>query len=359
MQNNGFNPNAQQYMQMLQYLQSLKQQQAQKQQPSQMMQLAGKGANMGGKYIGKQAYNTIADYFSPTETFTGAGSLDYGLPAAGGDFMGMGGAVPEGYGVLAPTGTAPTAGAGIMANAASMGALPLAGIAAGVGLGAKGLKDLFSGKETKGIEGWGGRATLGIATGGFSEVARLAGLGRKSTKDYQKERWGKATKGDTNTGWADFYGKNKEGSQATPEGITRGADGSWVKSDGSWDPREYAGVLGNAETFGNDWFKLDEAKRDSLVTQYKNENLYVDDNGDKRIKDQARARELFNQVMSGQAPAWTQSKDKPAIMGGSVQQGLAQALGAQPMGNYNFGHLDQQYQNLSKDQKNAYWASKK
>ncbi len=84
-------------------------------------------------------------------------------------------AVPTVASAVAPTAVAgstvaPTAATGMLGT--SLGALPLAGIAAGIGLGVKGARDLFRGKETKGVEGWGGRATLGIATGGLSELAR-------------------------------------------------------------------------------------------------------------------------------------------------------------------------------------------
>lgn len=299
MQNYGINPQAEAYIKQLMQRYYAEQQKRQQQQSNPIMGLAQKGANYGGKYAGKQAYNYLSSQLFPTAEFTGAGSLNYGLPTAGGEFMGAGGAVPEGYGVLASTGGAGAPATGIMANAGAMGALPLTAIAGGIGLGAKGLKDLFSGKETKGWEGWGGRATLGIATGGLSEVARLAGLGRKSTKDYQKERWGNATKGDSNTGWLDFYNKSKQGTMPqVGEPIRKDAQGNWIKADGSWDPREYAGVLGNAETFGNDWFKLNEEQRNNLVSQFKNEGLYKSNKGDILITDKNRARELFNSVMS-------------------------------------------------------------
>lgn len=51
-------------------------------------------------------------------------------------------------------------------------AIPYLGVIAGLALGAKGAKDLLKNKPTKGWEGWGGRATLAIATGGLSEIAR-------------------------------------------------------------------------------------------------------------------------------------------------------------------------------------------
>lgn len=60
--------------------------------------------------------------------------------------------------------------------AGALGVGPAAGIVAGGLLIAKGAKDLFTGKETSGLEGWGGRISLGIATGGISEIARGLGI---------------------------------------------------------------------------------------------------------------------------------------------------------------------------------------
>jgi hypothetical protein len=53
-----------------------------------------------------------------------------------------------------------------------IGALPAAGIVAGTYLGGKSLYDMIRGKKDNSIPGKIGRATLGVATGGISEVAR-------------------------------------------------------------------------------------------------------------------------------------------------------------------------------------------
>jgi hypothetical protein len=86
--------------------------------------------------------------------------------------------------------------------------------------------------------------------------------------------------------------------------------GKYVGKKWSWDAMKdiakttgdvkgFAGVQGNADTFGDDWFKLDDAKRDSLVKQFLDEDLYHSDKGSVLISDgkQDRARELYNQVM--------------------------------------------------------------
>jgi len=180
------------------------------------------------------------------------------------------------------------------------GAGALAGILAGTALVGKGAKDMFNRKPTKGWEGWLGRGSLGIATGGLSEVARAFGFGKKSTADYDRERKEKVINRG-NTGWADYYSREGQAADkmALPAEIKRDAQGNWIKADGSWDPREYAGVQGNADTFGDEWFKLNEDQRNQLVTQFKDAGLYHKDKGDVLIADrnQARAREMFNALL--------------------------------------------------------------
>lgn len=93
-------------------------------------------------------------------------------------FGGGSGIAPTTTGVVeAGTTTAPTGLLGsIGSNLGSLGGLTGAGVGAGVlggiALGAKGAKDLLQGNETKGGLDWASRATLGIATGGLSELAR-------------------------------------------------------------------------------------------------------------------------------------------------------------------------------------------
>lgn len=61
---------------------------------------------------------------------------------------------------------------GLFSGIGAMPTLPLAGVAAGIGLGAKGLMDTFKGDDTKGALDWASRGTIGIATGGLSEAYR-------------------------------------------------------------------------------------------------------------------------------------------------------------------------------------------
>ena len=87
-------------------------------------------------------------------------------------------------GAMAATDTASTGASGL----GIAGLAPYAGVAGGLALGARGIKDLIDKKETKGLGGWGGRVTLGLATGGISEIARAFGLGEKPRTEVEDER---------------------------------------------------------------------------------------------------------------------------------------------------------------------------
>jgi len=138
---------------------------------------------------------------------------------------------------------------GAATNLASLGPLAGAGVGAGVlgglYLGGKGLSDLLKGKETKGATGWGGRATLGIATGGLSEVARAFGLGRKSLQQKSKENFDKLV----NKGMTGFnYVKG---------------NGPPTKKDNQLTGKDIEGFTDFYDKYGNDWFsKFTQAQRD-------------------------------------------------------------------------------------------------
>lgn len=231
---------------------------------------------------------------------TTAGNLGGGVEIGGAPTANLPATVGELFG--GSTTVAPTTGLGSLGGLAGAGVG--AGILGGTALVGKGAKDLLSGKDTKGWEGWGGRGSLALATGGLSEVARPF-MGGKSTKDYQRERQQKVIdKG--NTGWQDFFGKQPLGAKDPNDGKWTegiGAGKKWnmddAKERAKLNPAEFAGVQGNADTFGDDWFKLDDAKRDSLVKKFLDEDLYHSDKGSILISDgkQDRAKQLYNEIM--------------------------------------------------------------
>jgi len=83
----------------------------------------------------------------------------------------------------------------ILGNAAELGAGPLAAIVAGTVLGGKAGYDMLKGKRPKGPLGTIGRATLGVATGGLSEVANRLINGTKSQDQQGRDRGRKALQG--------------------------------------------------------------------------------------------------------------------------------------------------------------------
>lgn len=208
-------------------------------------------------------------------------------------------------GTLMSDGTIAAAGT----EAAPLSGFSLAGAApyVGVGLGAlaigKGLKDLLQGNKTKGLEGWGGRIGLGVATGGLSEVARAFGLGsHKSTRDVAK--------GHT----SDLLSRNKDDAryQSYVSGMRKQYDSAppdpskpFAGKYATWDEYKKAGlqagdlsgVYGNINTFGKDWTDLDQGQREKVTQALIDADLYQSKKGEVNITDQAKAQEIFKQQM--------------------------------------------------------------
>jgi len=229
--------------------------------------------------------------------------------------------------------SAPDAYAGILGSGTEtatpfmgVGALPALGIAAGVGLGAKGAYDMFKGKPTKGIGDWAARGTLGVATGGLSEVARAAGLfGRKGTKDYRKERWGNLASNTPSESAKQYFNAqldDKEDDGIWDEGKYKGKKWKYdllrdavinptakeaSARDHYLDSTGLIGAVGNFETFGDKWFGTPEDKQIEITKRLAQENLYSPDMGSIVISGkkghQDRARQIYDEIMGqGGAP---------------------------------------------------------
>lgn len=208
----------------------------------------------GGTEIGGSASANLPS--SIAELFGGASAGASGAGSVGATtttgWNALGSSLPEATqaGAL-PTAT-PTMGIGTL-PALGMGV----GVVGGLALGAKGLKDLLNDKKTKGLEGWGGRATLGIATGGLSEVARGLGLFNQG-RDYRKESLDRVQalkdKGIKTHDFGDMsgWGVKNENTSSIDEVIKSGN----VKAEDIWgNPAFY-------EKYGNDWLgKFSEEER--------------------------------------------------------------------------------------------------
>jgi len=278
--------------------------------------------------------------------------------------LGLGGAVPEGYGVLAPEAAPASMSSGLM------GLAPYAGVAAGLYLGGKGISNYLKGKDHWDPKddpmGAASRATLGIATGGLSEVARYFGIGRhKSTKQYQDERWGKLSPAAQGLRGAN-HPEGDDGIWKT--GKYAGQKWSFEKARdlATEDPTHFVGVLGNLEAFGDEWLGLPLDKQKEIVSRLNNENLYYSDKGDVLLKNKDRARQIKDEVLSGQSAVITPqtSKDKPAPLPAGykspqssqpMQPAGLLGVGSKVSSGLAFDPNSAQYNALSKEDKNKYW----
>ena len=193
-----------------------------------------------------------------------------------------------------------------MSNFGAMGIGPQAGIVGGTLLAGKGIYDAYKGKEDNSPTGLASRLQAGITTGGLSEVGRLVGMGGKSTKDYQKERWGKLSPAAQGLYQAN-HPDNDTGVWQT--GKYAGQKWSFDKALdlAKEDPTNFIGVLGNLETFGDRWLGVPLEKQKEVVSQLVNQGLYTSDKGDVLIKDKGKAQSIFDKVLGTSVPTQTQS----------------------------------------------------
>lgn len=276
-----------------------------------------------GKDAATPAVTQVAPQAGQIAMGGGTGS---GAVAAGGE---LGGGLIEG-GRQAYLGSIPSGGAevgtfdaggpiGSNIGTVAQGALG----AAGLGLGMKGMYDAYeSGNPLGGAisgagAGAGGLAlagSLGAATGGLAlpVIAGAALLGgglgflgdRKTTKEYQQERWGDLME-------RGVVGADQAWAANHPSGDT-GVWSSGKYAGQQWtfdkaldltkdDPKHFELVYGNFDTFGNDWLTAyTPEQRRAIVSQLAHQGLYAGNKGDVVIKDKEKAREIADRVKVGQ-----------------------------------------------------------
>lgn len=216
-------------------------------------------------------------------TRTGGAAVSGGS-ATGGGFAGGGAATQAG----APT---------VLGNAGSMGVAPLAAIAGATYLGSEAAYDMAKGRKP----GTPGRVVLGMATGGLSEAFNA--LNRKTTKDFQKERWnevaGSNDAATQNYGkqYQDYLGSEQQGIDAQYPNTFDGK-----KEAGTLGAEDVWGGYGMFKTYGNDWLnKYSEDDRRNISQALIDNDLITSNKGDIVVRDENRARELASQVLGGQA----------------------------------------------------------
>lgn len=214
---------------------------------------------------------------------TAAANAAWNAPAlaAGAEVGGMS-AVPAGF--YSSSAAAPAAAGGL-------GALPIAGIGIGALLAGKAGYDMFRGKKPNLL----GRIVLGGATGGLSEIAKAAGLfGHKSTKEYQREKWGDLA-GSAHTptqtyanNYLNYLGSDQAKIDAQYPNTFEGK-----KAAGTLKAEDVWGGHGMFKTFGDDWLgKYTEDQRRAVSNALLANDLIRTSKGDQYITDEARAKEL-------------------------------------------------------------------
>jgi hypothetical protein len=242
---------------------------------------------------------------------------------AGGALMGSGGAAAS-TPVASTAGTsigADWAGAmgansvaapSVLANFGAMGVGPQAGIVAGTAMTAQGVKDLVDGKKSDTAT----RAQTALSTFGFSEMARLAGFGnRKTTKQRQAEEIQQTVKNDDN------YKKYIDQAKTNNPGGDKNANvaGDFVgNASTGWTNNKFAetgnaadlapeDIWGNAtvvRTMGKDWLgKATEQQRRAAAQELLNAGLIDPEKGGFVVTDEAKAQQIFADVMSGKIKA--------------------------------------------------------
>lgn len=212
----------------------------------------------------------------------------------------------------AVAGVAPAAAStGILGT--GLGVLPLAGIAAGTYLGGKSAYDMLMGKSDNSIQGKIGRGTLGIATGGLSEIARPF-LMHKSTRDIAKEHTNDLLEqGKDDASYQNYVNSMREQYNSAPVDPSKPFAGKYGSFDeyqkAGLEAADLSGVYGNIKTYGPEWANLTQAQREAVTQANIDSGLYVSNKGEVEITDPNKAIENKNNVLKGfQVGAQTQAQ---------------------------------------------------
>jgi hypothetical protein len=205
-------------------------------------------------------------------------------------------------GKMTLSGTVPSQAGGLLGNAAGMGALPLAAIAGSTLLGGKAAYDMLQGEKPD----LGGRVILGMATGGLSELPGLLGFGRKTTRDMARENTSDLLSKYTDDAKYQNYIKGmREQFNSAPTDPTKPFGDTKGNKYATWDEYKNAGldagnltgVLGNLNTFGQDWTNLDFNKQKDITQKLIDADLYNSSKGEVVITDQDRAKQILMEAL--------------------------------------------------------------
>jgi hypothetical protein len=257
-------------------------------------------SKFGQAALGSTGQTAATDAAASGTSQIGA-ALTPGVDPATGMTLGVDGAATTGGQTAAAT-----AEPGLFSGVGDLGVGPIAGIAAGTYLGGKAALDMLHGKTDNSPLGIAGRATLGIATGGISELGKAMGWwGNPSTQDLQKQRWDKLEKQGI-AGVAEQNKINQQVANSDMAGKMIGSDGQvkkWNFQDAldqvkAGQTDQFRGVAGNFETFKDKWAALPADKQNEVVKALADANLYKSEKGSVLIADKDKAQAVFDSVVN-------------------------------------------------------------
>jgi hypothetical protein len=269
----------------------------------------------------KEGAKGIAEYFG----LGGGGSTAANTGIAGS----MGGTGTMGAGMsTASAADIAAAEAAAASQAGALGSTGLYGTALTYGipvLGAaligNGAYNMFKGDKTSGLSDWASRASLGIATGGISEILNGFGLFDKPQTQVEESRW--KDLGDQGFGvpdWvangtdisakgagarpdlaADFIGLAPTAGDAVGMGATPA--GTWVNNKfaesrdvGDLTAKDIWGYAALPELFGKDYVTTSEANREAIAAKALELGLVSEGKGTIDIKDDPALREYWTSL---------------------------------------------------------------
>ena len=298
-------------------------------------QLIPVGASIGGLYAASKlgsASSPLAEIGAKATADAAAQAAASGASSAAPVAVLPGTTTPATIGGFTSTGGEAATGLAVP-NFGSIGAGPLAAVAAGTYLGGKSAYDLLQGKEDKSIPGMIGRGTLGIATGGISEIARPF-LMKPSTRDIAKKHTGELLDAAGNDANAQAYiqGMREQYNSAPvdPSKPFAGKYSSWDEyKKAGLESGDLTGVYGNIKTYGPEWASLTQAQRQAITQANIDSGIYDSKKGEVEITDAQKALENKNNVLKGFAVgAETAATPVPVAATPAVTPAQAAAQGA-------------------------------
>lgn len=272
------------------------------------------GTKIAGMIAAKQAGSALAGGLGSAGTATTAGQLA-GTSANLAAQSGLGAGL-KGSAAAAQAGSTP--GITTAGTLGAMAPLLAAGVAAYTAKEGYDAYKNSKGGLKGGYEGWKDSSPL-VKYNPVLAWAPFAGglLGHKSTKEYQREKWGNLARSDfaPTKSYAEQYlnylGSNQAKTDAQYPNTFEGK-----KAAGTLKAEDVWGGHGMFETFGNDWLgKYTEDQRRNISNALLANDLIKTSKGDQYITDQTKAKELaagaLTQLLS--APV---RKDTPGFKDG-------------------------------------------